>query len=246
MSNRTTEARAEILDRLSRVLDKASPLFRGTSDLRMPEIPMTVTRSEGDSRDLARLFASKLAATGGSCEIARQQAEVSERILERMRTWKADGVDAGEILSWAPRELPIPGIEDDLERVGISLFVPDDLQDEPVRMRAASAVVGLTSAAAAFASTGSVVLTSAPGKSRAASLLPLHHLVLLPTSRLYPTFEAWLKELRRGNRLGDLWRSNAQIVFVTGPSKSADIELSLTLGVHGPRVVHTILFDDNP
>ncbi len=102
----------------------------------------------------------------------------------------------------------------------------------------------MTSADAAFASTGSIVLASGRGKSRAASLLPLRHLVLVPMSRIHPTVEAWLRTLRHDQALGSFLRVSGQIVFITGPSKSADIELNLTLGVHGPRVVHALIFDD--
>ncbi len=105
-------------------------------------------------------------------------------------------------------------------------------------------MIGLTSVDAAFASTGSVALAPGPGRSRAASLLPLRHIMLVPLSRIYPTVEDWLRFLRQAGRLSDLLQRSAQIVFVTGPSKSADIELILALGVHGPQVVHAVVFDD--
>ena len=101
-----------------------------------------------------------------------------------------------------------------------------------------------TGVEAAFANTGSVVLTPAPGRSRIASLLPLHHLILVPLSKIYPTFEDWLAKLRKEGHLETFVRESGQIAFITGPSKSADIELNLTLGVHGPKVVHAIVFDD--
>ena len=47
-----------------------------------------------------------------------------------------------------------------------------------------------------------------------------------------------------GFKLENVVRGNSQLAFITGPSKSADIELNLTLGVHGPRDVHAIVFDD--
>jgi L-lactate dehydrogenase complex protein LldG len=148
------------------------------------------------------------------------------------------------LLSWAPSELPIPELRSQLEKHGVSLFVPTDMHEADARERAATLPIGLTGVDAAFAGTGSLVLVPGPGRSRAASLLPLHHIALVPKSRIHATFESWLAGLRSEGRLESLFREHAQLAFVTGPSKSADIELNLTLGVHGPRDVHAVVFED--
>jgi L-lactate utilization protein LutC len=96
---------------------------------------------------------------------------------------------------------------------------------------------------AAFASTGSMLMIADEGASRAASLLPFRHIALIPFSRLYPTLEAWLAAQRAAGDLADRLRSRANWTLITGPSKSADIESNLTLGVHGPKFVHAILFE---
>ena len=103
---------------------------------------------------------------------------------------------------------------------------------------------GITGVDAAFAATGSMLMISAPGASRAASLLPLRHIALIPFSRLYANMEDFLSERRARGELTDLLRSRAAWQMITGPSKSADIEMNLTLGVHGPKHVHAILFND--
>jgi L-lactate dehydrogenase complex protein LldG len=191
---------------------------------------------------LARVFGAKLERLNGGYDLAERPEQVAERVVALIREWD---VTAREVLSWAPDQIPVPQLEQRLEAAGIKLLIPHDLYDRESRDRAAARSVGLTSVDAAFASTGAVVVAPGPGKSRAAALLPLHHLLIIPLSRLYPTIEAWLELLRKEGDLGTFLRGSGQIAFITGPSKSADIELTLTLGVHGPKVVHATLYNDD-
>jgi L-lactate dehydrogenase complex protein LldG len=251
MIDDSLEARDEILARLRRALSGANSVFRDRSGPSTPPAtPTAVTRADGDRRSLARAFGIELEEASGSYDILEDAAQAAERLVQLVRAWSAeddsaaDDAPAIEVLSWASLALPIENIGPRLKESGISLFVPEDLHDESTRARAARATVGLTGADAAFAGTGSIVVASGRGKSRAASLLPLHHIVLVPMSRIHPTLEDWLHTLRREQALGSFLRVSGQIVFITGPSKSADIELDLTLGVHGPRLVHALIFDD--
>jgi hypothetical protein len=77
-------------------------------------------------------------------------------------------------------------------------------------------------------------------------LLPFRHVALIPFSRIYRNFEEWLAEQRELGTLVDTFRNRANLTLISGPSKSADIEMNMTLGVHGPKFVHAILFDDTP
>jgi len=105
-----------------------------------------------------------------------------------------------------------------------------------LRAFCASADVGLTSADVALAETGSVILSAGPGQSRAGSLLPPVHIVLLPTSKLIPDIITW-----SANRQGDM---PSQLVIISGPSKTADIEQTLVVGVHGPKRFIVILYGE--
>ncbi len=84
-----------------------------------------------------------------------------------------------------------------------------------------------------LADTGSVVLAASPSEPRARSLLPEVHISLLREDRILPglaeLFEALGADLPSG------------LAIVTGPSRSADIEQELTVGVHGPGEVHVVL-----
>lgn len=246
------DARADILSRLRRACHGEHPIFRCEPYvLARTEPPPAVTHAAGSGLALARVFGDKLAAISGSYEIVERRADVAERVKERVlssHTVDTDGQQEAaviEVLSWAPGELPVPNLDARLRPAGIVLVVPGDLSDRDTRRRAAGAGIGLTGVDAAFAATGSMAFASGVGRNRAASLLPLQHIALVPFSRIHPTFEAWLGKLRSSDESLAFLRQSRQLVFVTGPSKSADIELHLTLGVHGPRIVHAVLFDDS-
>ena len=84
-----------------------------------------------------------------------------------------------------------------------------------------------------LADTGSVVLLASPEEPRARSLLPRVHVSLLREDRILPGLDELFAEV--GDRLP------SALAIVTGPSRSADIEQKLAVGVHGPAEVHVVL-----
>ncbi|MBK8096527.1 MAG: LUD domain-containing protein [Planctomycetes bacterium] len=95
--------------------------------------------------------------------------------------------------------------------------------------------VGVTSAWLGIAETGTLVLRSDLERSRQASLVPPVHVALLDSRRLVGTLGAALQQLPRP--------LPPAVTFVTGPSRTADIELQLVVGVHGPKALHVVLLD---
>ncbi len=92
---------------------------------------------------------------------------------------------------------------------------------------------GVSEASWGLADTGSVVLLSSAEEPRARSLLPRVHVSLLHEDRILPGLAELFEEL------GDDLPSS--VAIVTGPSRSADIEQRLVVGVHGPGEVHVVL-----
>jgi L-lactate dehydrogenase complex protein LldG len=99
----------------------------------------------------------------------------------------------------------------------------------------AAADVGVTGCHGAIAETGSLVVLSGRGTPRAASLLPPVHVCVVQAGQLFPT-------------MGEFFATRSQEIaaaacctFITGPSRTADIELTLTLGVHGPGNVIVVV-----
>jgi len=157
-----------------------------------------------------------------------------ERDARNVVTWAAArlGVDAGPALTAA-------GVAVHAMPTAMSAI------DERQRLRdiIAHADVGITGAELAIAETGTLMLRSAAGQPRSTSLLPACHVALFDRGALVETLEQVgivLEAWHEGAAPGD---AGAVINFITGPSRTADIELTLTRGVHGPKEVHAIFVD---
>jgi hypothetical protein len=92
-------------------------------------------------------------------------------------------------------------------------------------------IVGVTKARCGLADTGSVLIMEGAGDPLKASLLPEIHIAILKTSDILPSLPDAMRLVKNTNAA----------VFITGPSRTADIEMTLTIGVHGPKEIHVFL-----
>jgi L-lactate utilization protein LutC len=247
-------ARDEILTKLRTTLARPDLRFPPPQvEPLTPETRMTVTSAEGNKLDLARRFGAELQQLHGTFEIVDSPAEARLALIIRLQAWiteeaqNAKGVRLGteqerSVLTWHPEALPVAGVADALQDLELQVVTPKELRSAESREAVRYIRYGVTGAEAAFASTGSILVASSPQTSRAASLLPFRHIALIPFARLYPTLEDWLHEQRQQDKLANYLCAHANLAMISGPSKSADIEMNLTLGVHGPKFVHAILF----
>ena len=106
------------------------------------------------------------------------------------------------------------------------------------RELAATAKVGLSQMDWAAADTGTLVQAATAVEQRLVSTLPKLHVAIVPTARLLPDLTAVLGKLSP--------RDHAYLAFITGPSRTADIERVLTIGVHGPERLIIVFVDDLP
>ena len=101
--------------------------------------------------------------------------------------------------------------------------------------------IGITSADLAIAETGTLLVASGPGHERVVSLLPPVHVAIVGRSQIVPDLidaTSWLQELGFEN-----FPSN--VTLISGPSKTGDIELQLTTGVHGPGNWYVIVIQQD-
>jgi L-lactate dehydrogenase complex protein LldG len=131
-----------------------------------------------------------------------------------------------------------PILESTLPSLGLPLIF---LEDKPASADLERANVGITLCDALIAQTGSVLLTSRSAGGRALSVLPPHHVVIARESQLLPDLPAAFERLK--TTYADDYPS--LITFITGPSRTGDIERVLVLGAHGPRVLTVLLVPDD-
>jgi L-lactate dehydrogenase complex protein LldG len=179
-------------------------------------------------------FRSALENVDGTVHSVQSDTEVPALV-----GWILGGAGARSFLSWGPDRLPVGGVVEHLVEEGMTRaasLVPNDAAMRLTHQRAYADVdAGITGAQAGFAESGSIVLAAAPGQPRMASLIPPLHVALLRRNDMYPSLSAW------AGRNPTAASDTANLVFITGPSRTGDIEMHLTLGVHGPREIHVIL-----
>ncbi len=181
----------------------------GTPD--SPPAGSTQTPSPAPPDRLAR-FEAELTAIGGT--FARcSEDELPERLAALL---KERGI--ARIQAWAPEHLP-EGLLDSLSSVGIQV----DFEPDP------AISVGLTGTSGGIAETGTLIVPGGPGRPQTASLLPEVHITILRADRVYA-------DLPQAVSLEEI-RSTSSTALISGPSRTADIEMTLTIGVHGPRQV---------
>ena len=195
---------------------------RGGEPVRLPdELRAPVPAAPAASADLVARFCDALASAGGHAHVARGETAAAELLAAIAAETGARRVALSDSALVARLAAPL-----DLERV------PHDAE----RATLLAADLGLTEARWAIAETGTVVLASDRERSRVVSLLPPVHVAIVRVSDVLAGL---------GDALAAIERERAAAyTFVTGPSRSADIEMQLVVGVHGPALFHAIVLEE--
>ena len=180
--------------------------------------------------DAPARFLAELEALGGHGRRVEDLATAREAVVALARERGAE-----RLVRWDDDELERLGVDAPLREQGVDVTVWRDLDD--FRRAAGEADIGLTGADWAVAETGSILLAGGPGRGRSAALLPPVHVAVVPVERVLASVEEAVAYYAQAGAIP------SSVAFHTGPSRSGDIEMTLTVGVHGPGEVHVLLVD---
>jgi L-lactate dehydrogenase complex protein LldG len=190
---------------------------------------------QGAGDDPVARFAAEATEVGGHIHRVADLAQAADKLREILGgrpirialCWEHDVLKRMEL----PKLLAEQGIEPWTHASLRSLPHPDQ------RSRMFAADIGISGVTWAVAETGTIVMASGPGTERLASLLPPVHVAIVERERILPDlFDLFEKfDVQAGSALP------SNLTLITGPSKTGDIELRLTTGVHGPGTWHVIV-----
>ena len=132
-------------------------------------------------------------------------------------------------------------LADHLSARGLSLFVtdpPGPAEHDRLVARLAVCGAGITGVGHAIAETGTLVLINNESNALLTSLLPPVHIALLRSAQISASLGEAIGKLNIAR--GEVYRS---ATLITGPSRTSDVELTLSIGVHGPKELHVIVLD---
>ncbi len=178
--------------------------------------PILLPRMAGDRDDELALLFNEIRKVSGEAEFFYTDAivETLKNIVERYSIHKA--------VCWQTEWLKQMNVEELLRALSIEVISPYESKKV-----LAECDLGVTEVDFALPETGTLVLRSNPTRPRMVSLLPRVHLAFLDPRNLRPDLHQVFKETK----------ADPYLVFITGPSRTADIELTVSLGVHGPKTL---------
>jgi L-lactate dehydrogenase complex protein LldG len=185
---------------------------------------------QADTDDLIDLFRRRIQAVNGVFH-----GPMGKHAVARAIVGIASGHGSKSFMAWD--DMDVSGIPSALTSAGLERV--DHRMDDADRLEHqlgySEVDLGITGALAGFAESGSVVLSHGRGRPRMASLVPEVHVAIVNARDLFWTLSEWAQKHPESAA------ETANLVVVTGPSRTGDIEQILNLGVHGPRHVHVVI-----
>ena len=189
--------------------------------------------------DLPGQFAAELTRLEGYPHRCAGDAQALDAIRAILRRHQS-----ASVVAWDRDQIGLPGLDALLGELGIrALDGKIRGHERMARLQALEpAPICISGADVGIAESATIVVRGGSGRARLASLIAPVHIAVLRGQRIVRGLGAALALLRERHGPSML-ADSSNLTLITGPSRTGDIELTLTLGVHGPREIHVVLID---
>ena len=180
---------------------------------------MNADQNPSSSVEICGQFKESLEAVDGHCMIVRGDNGIAQALTNVIQGGRIAISDNPEV----ERLLQLTDLE--IEELEIAPNAHDIFRFD----------VGISTAQAAIAETGTLVLDATRERHRLVSLVPPVHIAIVKASQIFRTLGEVLTLIQKEKEV------SPAVTFITGPSRTADIELTLAIGVHGPQKLYVII-----
>jgi len=223
-----TNSREEILHTIRKGLNGVSSK-QNFADGNFPDEAREIKQLTIEQRSKLRTqFISELKNVNTNVLEAHDEDEIKKALLKLVKEKKLESFSI-----WESQYLKELKIKEELKNAGLKLVTAKN------KNRIAKSDIGITEVDYAIADTGTLVLLANKNQPRSVSLLPPIHLAIVQPENLASNIKDLFVILK--SRLAEGDDITSCMTFITGPSRTADIELNLTLGVHGPKELFVIV-----
>jgi len=211
-------------------------------------------RSAADRQQLLDRLIEMAAPINLKVTVLKDRVAATTSIVDLIQNKAPEWGDQKKVVMWQHPLLESLNLADALAAQNVPLYVADfedadaeevsmNQQRERIRKKVTDAYIGITSADYCMADTASLVMRTRPGQARSVSLVPSIHVavihldqVILDLKELYALLQ-WNPDVQKEGLTNCM-------TFISGPSKTADVEATMVHGAHGPREVYVHVISD--
>jgi L-lactate dehydrogenase complex protein LldG len=227
-----TNLQPDVLDEIRRALG------RTVTAAPQPLPPFIEPRTTIETNELIDRFTAEATAVGAHIHLAANETRCVELIAEICST-----AGSAELATSGSDFIARLNLVDRIGPHGLAVFSPAvaPISHEDLIARLALCGAGVTTVDYAIAETGTIVLSNIEKHALLVSLLPPLHLAILRSSQIAASLDEVIQNIGRQKICAPA--EARSVTLITGPSRTSDVELVLSIGVHGPKELHVIILD---
>jgi len=243
----STDNQKEFIHRIKTALGKPSAgsgqkaeLFgREISDETRAVLEGIKTRNVEERKKLLEILMENAGPINLKVIPAKDVGSVATAIAELVRDKDPEWGDPKSVAAWQHPLIESLNLPDTLSKQGVPVVfsAADGTEREALRRRIIDSYIGITSVDFCMADSATLVMRTRPGQARTVSLLPSIHIAVIELEQIIADLKELYALIKWDPHFSKEGVTNC-MTFISGPSKTADIEATMVHGAHGPREVH--------